>query len=506
MAILAVGNRRPGLPARPGEVTLAKPGKRLDRQRLLWILVGLSLFAVIYFSPPWPDAVDPGGRHFPLTQQAKAGIALFSLALTWWIAETIPIGITAVGIGALQALLLIRPARDALSDFMHPSVWFIFASLVIGLTFTKTGLTKRIAYRILVLTGERTSMIYLGCFAMTAVLTLLMSHTAVAATVFPLLMAIHSMYEESDRPTRFGKGLFIGMASAAAAGSTVTLLGAARGPVALGFFREIAGRDIPFFEFTYYMLPVGWGLVLLLWLSCLILYRPERKTIPGLKERAAVLHARLGPMTRNEKLALAIVLLAIGILAARSALPQWAMLDRTAVILLTTMMFFLFRILSIQDLEEIPWNIALLFGGAMSIGLCLWETGASAWAAVHCLGAIRGMSGIAFVLAAALLVLLFTNFVMNVAVIAAFLPVALFISRHVGLAPEVVLFSTLVTAGMPLMLLIGAAPNAIAYGSRQFTPAEFLRAGFPASLILMLVLALFVWLIWPAMGMPVFAG
>jgi len=73
----------------------------------------------------------------------------------------------------------------------------------------------------------------------------------------------------------------------------------------------------------------------------------------------------------------------------------------------------------------------------------------------------------------------------------------------VGVSPEVILFASLVAAGMPFLLIVGAAPNAIAYSSGQFTTGEFFRAGIPASLLLVAVLALFVWLIWPAMGMPV---
>ena len=69
-----------------------------------------------------------------------------------------------------------------------------------------------------------------------------------------------------------------------------------------------------------------------------------------------------------------------------------------------------------------------------------------------------------------------------------------------------ILFASLVSAGMPFLLLVGAAPNAIAYGSGQFTSAEFFEAGIPASLLLMLVLGMFVWLIWPAMGMPILGG
>jgi sodium-dependent dicarboxylate transporter 2/3/5 len=83
------------------------------------------------------------------------------------------------------------------------------------------------------------------------------------------------------------------------------------------------------------------------------------------------------------------------------------------------------------------------------------------------------------------------------------MPVALATCQYLGVAPEVIIFSCLVTAGMPFIFLIGAAPNAIAYESRQFTSGEFLKAGIPMSIILMVVLAVFVWFIWPIMGMPV---
>ena len=109
-----------------------------------------------------------------------------------------------------------------------------------------------------------------------------------------------------------------------------------------------------------------------------------------------------------------------------------------------------------------------------------------------------------FVLGIAIFVLIMTNFIMNVAAIAITMPVALVIAPYVHVAPEVVFYACLVTAGMPFLLLIGAAPNAIAYASNQFTAKEFFRAGLPASGLLILVLGAFVWIVWPMMGMPVY--
>ena len=142
-------------------------------------------------------------------------------------------------------------------------------------------------------------------------------------------------------------------------------------------------------------------------------------------------------------------------------------------------------------------------GGAISLGFCLWQTGAAEWMAIGWLSLLNDAPWLTFIMGVAFLVLIMTNFIMNVAAIAITLPVALVMAPYVGVAPEVVMFASLASAGMPFLLLVGAAPNAIAYTSGQFTTKEFFTAGIPASILLMVVLALFVWIIWPLMGMPV---
>lgn len=483
--------------------TIALSNTKVDWKRIFFLMTGIVLFAIVNFSPAWPDAIDPSGKHFILSQQAKGALAVFLLAGTWWVFEVVPIGITSLTIGVLQVLFLIRPANSAFKDFMTPSVLFIFASLMIGMVFTKTGLTKRLAYKMLSIVGEKTSMIYLGCFVVTAALSHIMAHTAVAATMYPLLVTIYSMYADDEKPTNFGKGLFIGMAYVAGAGSIVTLLGAARAAVALGFYKDIIGTDISFFGLTYYMFPIGWIMVFILWAFFMIFFKPEKKRIPGLKEKAKRLSAEMGEFTKNEILAAVIVFTCILIMSLRSFVPFLQPIDKTAIILVSTLLFFITGILDLKDLEAIPWNIILLFGGAMSIGFCLWETGAAEWLAINWLSLFQKSHWFVFVMGIAFFVMMMTNFIMNVAAIAISLPVALVIAPYLGVAPEVILFASLVTAGMPFLLLVGAAPNAIAYDSGQFTTGEFIKYGIPASAILMLIIGVAVLVIWPAMGMPI---
>lgn len=476
---------------------------KFDWKRIFFILLGLGIFLWIYFMPQWKDAVDPTGKAFPLSTEGKGAIALFLLAGIWWVFEVVPIGVTSLAIGAFQALFSIRSAKDAFKDFMDPSVMFIFGSVVVGLAFTKSGLTKRIAYKMLEVVGEKTSMILLGCLVVTAGLAHFMAHTAAAATVFPILLAIYAFYGEGDKQSNFGKALFIGMAYAAGAGSIITFLGSARGPAAAGMFKEFTGRDIGFFELSKYMFLVGWIMVLLIWGYLMIFLKPEKNSIPGLKEKVKRLSKELGPLRFNEKFVIAAVILVVIVMAMQSFVPALKSLDRAAIMLVSTLLFFIFKVLTVKELEDIPWNIILLFSGAMSIGFCLWQTGAAQWMAVNWLVMFQQAHWMVFVLSIAAFVLIMTNFIMNVAAIAISLPVSLVVAQYLGVAPDVIFYASLVTAGMPFVLLIGAAPNAIAYESGQFSTGEFFKHGIPMSIILIVVLAIAIITIWPVTGMQI---
>jgi sodium-dependent dicarboxylate transporter 2/3/5 len=476
-----------------------------DWKKWAALLGGLAVFLIIYFAPPWGVAVDPGGKEFILTQEGKAAIGLFLMAGIWWVFEVIPIGVTAIAIGVFQALFAIRPAKEAFRDFMDPSVMFIFGSMIIGMAFTKTGLTKRLAYKMLEIVGENTRTILLGSLVVTAGLAHLMAHTAVAATMFPILLAILALYKEDQGASRFGKSLFMGMAWAAGAGSVISFLGSARAPAAASMFKEFTGRDIGFFELPLFLGLIGWGMVFLIWLYLSIVFKPSKATIPGLRDKVAKLSRTLGSISKNEIFVLACVAFVVLLMAMQSAVPALKSIDRAALMLVSTLLFFTFGVLKVEDLEELPWNIILLFSGAMSIGFCLWKTGAAEWMAVIWLGALQDAHWWVFVMGIAAFVLVMTNFIMNVAAIAIALPVSLVIAKYLGVAPDVIFYASLVTAGMPFVLLIGAAPNAIAYESKQFTPGEFFWHGLAMSAILLVVLGLAMVTFWPLFGMPVLA-
>src|SRR3990172_4461908 len=144
----------PGLPPAPKEVYLAAPAlRRFDWTRLAIIALGL--------------------------------VALFVLGVLWWGFEVVPIGVTGLALGVLQSVLHIRPAGQALGDFLDPAVCFVLGSFVVGMAFARTGLTQRIAYPLLAAFGERTAFIYLGAFPTPPPPPPVIAHTAAGAGGLP---------------------------------------------------------------------------------------------------------------------------------------------------------------------------------------------------------------------------------------------------------------------------------------------------------------------------------
>ena len=178
-----------GLPEMPEEIKLAPQKVAIDWKRIAFILLGLALFFLCYYMPELPDAVDPAGKRFPLPPQGRMALGLLLMAAVWWIFEVMPIGATAIAIGLFQTIFMIRTPDQAWKDFFDPPVWFIFGSVVLGTAFAVSGLTKRMAYKMLNIVGEKTNFILLGTFLIITGMTLLMAQTAVAAAIFALLVA-----------------------------------------------------------------------------------------------------------------------------------------------------------------------------------------------------------------------------------------------------------------------------------------------------------------------------
>jgi sodium-dependent dicarboxylate transporter 2/3/5 len=71
-------------------------------------------------------------------------LAMLAFLVFMFVAEPIPLEITAVGIGVLLIATGITGVKDAWAPYMHPVVVFIMCCLIFAIALEKAGLTERL--------------------------------------------------------------------------------------------------------------------------------------------------------------------------------------------------------------------------------------------------------------------------------------------------------------------------------------------------------------------------
>ena len=81
-----------------------------------------------------------------LSPKAKRFLAVLAMLIFLFVAEPIPLEITAICIGVFIVIMGIGDVKDAWAPYMHPVVVFIMCCLIFAISLDKAGLTKRLGY------------------------------------------------------------------------------------------------------------------------------------------------------------------------------------------------------------------------------------------------------------------------------------------------------------------------------------------------------------------------
>jgi sodium-dependent dicarboxylate transporter 2/3/5 len=203
----------------------------------------------------------------------------------------------------------------------------------------------------------------------------------------------------------------------------------------------------------------------------------------------------LGPMSRPERRVLGVFLLVASAWMFSPLLKRidaLSGLNDTAIAVAGALLLFALpsgdaqtprsRLLDWKTAERIPWGVALLFGGGLSVAAAMESHGVSAWLG----GTMSGMSDLPpllVLLILAAMTVVASEFMSNVATLAAFLPVIAGISLATGLPPLLLAFNASMAASLAFMMPAGTAPNAIAYGTGAVRIQHMIRVGLRLNLI-----------------------
>jgi sodium-dependent dicarboxylate transporter 2/3/5 len=446
------------------------------------------------------------GPPAALTGPAWATAVVGAVMALWWVGRVLPMAVTGlVPLLAFPALGVVS-FRDVAATYFHPLNLLMLGGLLLGHAVERSGLHHRLVATVLgpawIRRGPRRAVLALMVVA--AILSAILSNTAVALMLLPLALGLGRACTEDPRER---SAFVLGLAYAASIGGTATLVGTPP--------NAILAAAAPSVGFAAWML-VGVPFVLVaLPVAALLVTRvaiplPARFVTPPRAPAVA-------PWTRAEAAVLVVLALAFAGWATRKdialaegvRLPGWAGLfppgyaeDAWVALLGATVLFLAPAppgaegryLLEPRRVERsVPWSVLLLLGGGFALahaieasGLSANLAGATAWLrALHDLGPAGPMLAI---LAIALLMTAVTEVASNTATTQILLPVLAAGAAAAGLDPLLWMVPATLSASCAFMLPVATAPNAIACEAGGVAPADLAWAG------LWLNVALAVWI------------
>ena len=450
------------------------------KKRGFWI--GVFLFLAIIMLP------SPAG----LTESAWLVAAVAMLMVTWWATEAIPIPVTSLLPIALFPILGVTSIETAALPYANKNIYLFLGGFLIALSIERSGLHKRLALIMIKKLGSDGPKLIGGFMLVSALISMWVMNTSTTLMLLPIGLAICSVVaktvpnmSEKDK-NNFDKALLLSIAYAATIGGMSTLVGTAPNIVFSSFMQEVYGLEIRMSDWMKLGVPVAICMLTLAWIILTkVVYPVNFVSSNETKNTLTKMLTDMGPMSKDEFRVGIVFFIAAGLWMFRSLIDNYliGITDAGIAILVAISLFIIpssgrnGELLSWKQSSKLPWGLLLLFGGGLSLGVQINDTGLGLWIG-QSLVSLKTVPLIILVMAVAALIIFLTEVTSNVATTSTFLPVFGAVAVAVGVAPEVLTVPVVLAASCAFMLPVATPPNAIVYGANKFKIIDMMRAGF----------------------------
>ncbi len=291
---------------------------------------------------------------------------------------------------------------------------------------------------------------------------------------------------KKDTISAESKFLMLGIAYSANIGGVITMISTP--PNAIG----AAILGISFSEWLKYSLPVFLLTFPVMVIVLTLYFKPDRKMTIGTmtfeKDKEAPI-----------KTLAAIFLFTIALWMMDSVIsPLLNITDsfNSLVAILAIFLLFITRVLTWEEIiKSIQWEILLLFGGGLTLGMLIDKSGLGALLVGNVANLINVVPMIVFLWIIVIFSIILTEFMSNTASAAMMLPLLFTLANQLHINPMILVLPATIAASYGFMLPVGTPPNAMVFSSGFVPQRDMIKAGLMLNILFSIILTLFFYLI-----------
>lgn len=448
-------------------------------------------------------ALAAGLLPLDLAPAAQRALVVLVAAGGLWMTEALPIPLVALMIPVLGVALGVAPAKAAFAGFGDPIVFMFLGTFLLTDAAERHGLNARLTRSVLSWRRVRARPVLLlwavagiGCL-----LSAWVNNTATTAVLLPLALTA-----ERFGSRRLLVAVLLITAWAPSLGGLATPVGTAPNLIGLRLLEQATGARPSFAAWSAMMAPLAVvaTVIAALWLS-------TRVRGDGDRDARTPHDAPPGPWSRAERTIVpvffVVVLLWItpGILAATPLKgAEWVQawqrhLPEPVVPLLGGLALFLLpsgarreRILDAGVFQRLDWGTLLLFGGGLSLGAMMFETGLARAIGEAIFAVVPVSTTFGVVVASTLMAVVVSELTSNTASASLVVPVVLALATAAGVDPVKPALAATVGCSFGFMLPVSTPPNALVYATGRLTMREMVVHGALLDLIGVLLVSAWV--------------
>lgn len=433
-----------------------------------------------------------------------AMLGLVCWVALWWFTEVVHIAITSLLPFVLLPSLGIIDIKETAAQYMDPILFLFIGGFIISFAIEKWGLHKRVALRILSITGKNPAQLLLGIMITSYFISMWISNTATVMMLLSAVMAIiyqlDHHYNDKHQHRKLSSALLIGLAYAATIGGMATLVGT---PTNMIFYRAYLEayplqNDLSFISWFKVGCPISILLLIITWMILKINISKKEQAINFDISIFKKAYQDLGKFSSEEK-TVGLIFISTAILwFTRADIPLgsftikgWCnlfpypnqMQDSTVAIVCALLLFILpasekgKSILEWKDTAKLPFDILLLFGSGFALAKGFESSGLSKYLASQ-LNFLNGVHPLMILLIVCVIITIISEFASNVASIQLALPILIALQNAMHLHPMLLLVPATLAASLGFMMPVATAPNTIVFSSGHIKTSEMGFVGF----------------------------